>query len=411
MGRSTKTWWPALLLGALFAVGYVWLTYTFFTSRWLGGNDLFVVWRAIRAWVVEGQDPYGAAVTRAIQLEMLGRPAAPGEHQFGFAYPLGIALFIVPLLPFPFPLARAIWMVLLQGLMVLFVVTTVWPRRPRPVELSALVIAALFFYPTARAIILGQPAVVVAAAVAVTLWALRAGRGGTAGAALALTTLKPQMIFLFVPAALLWAWRAGRRAVWWGFGVSFLLLNAVPALWFPAWPLSFLAAVRDYAGYTRLVQDAPLMIVGAGLGPQGASALLAGGLLVAIGWLAYLFLTTLPDDAEAVEHFLLWALVLTMWTAWRTATTNQIVALLPLLAWRRAGLSARAFWGAMLAFLAVPWWVFLATVVGDSEQPAAYVPVPVLALAVLLLFRFRRREHGGTSRVEPAPQMTARAEE
>ena len=377
-----------LALGLMFALAllYVWATYVFFTTRWLGGNDLFVVWRAVRAWLVEGQDPYSEAVTRTVQLEMLGRLAAPGEHQFGFAYPLGIALFIVPLLPVPFPLARAFWMVFLQGLVALFVLASAWPRRLRPLELAALVGATLLFYPTARAIILGQPSVLITAAIAVVLWAVRVERDALAGVALGLTTLKPQMSFLFVPAVLLWAWRAGRQRVWWGFGAASAALVLGPALRFPAWPLSFLEAVRAYSAYTGGIQNAPLLILGEWLGPPADTLLWWGGLFLVGGGLVWLHRRTAPDDQGATERLFLWVLVLTTWIAWRTATTNQIVGLLPLLAWWREGLKGRRFWAAMAVFLVVPWWVFLATLVGDAEQPAAYLPVPLLSLVVLVAY-------------------------
>lgn len=382
--RQGKT---ALAVGLIlgFVGVYVWATYTFFTTRWLGGNDLFVVWRAVRAWLVEGQDPYSQAVTRTIQLEMLGRLAGPDEHQFGFAYPLGIVLFVAPLLPFPFPLARAIWMVWLQGLMVLFVLAGVWPRRPRPIELAVLVGVAFFFYPTARAIILGQPAVLVAAAVATTLWALRAERDWTAGVALGLTTLKPQMVLFFVPAVLWWAWRAGRRGIWWGFGATLLLLTALPMLIYPTWPLGFLAAVRAYAAYTGRIQEGPMFIIGDWVGAPVGHAVAWGGSAALLVWLIWRLWTS-QEDTLTAERAFLWSLIVTMWTAWRTATTNQIVGLLPVLAWWRDDLDRRSFWLMVGLLLVVPWWVFLATLVGDAEQLPAYVPVPVLSLLVMLAY-------------------------
>ncbi|MDQ7029547.1 MAG: hypothetical protein Q9O62_07095, partial [Ardenticatenia bacterium] len=70
---------------------------------------------------------------------------------------------------------------------------------------------------------------------------------------------------------------------------------------------------------------------------------------------------------------------------------DRVLGLLPLLAWRRDGLGARTFWSMMMVFLILPWWVFLTTVVGDAEQPAAYLPVPSLALAALIFFSRHRR--------------------
>lgn len=373
------------------AAAYSWGLFTLFTSHWPGGNDFYVVWRGVRALLVDGNNPYGEAVARIIQQEMLGRLAGPDEHQFAFAYPLGIAFFVGPLVWLPFPLARAIWMVALQAAVVGLLACTLWPRRPRPIHALALLLATVLFYPTARGLILGQPALVIAGAIALGLWAIRARRDGMAGVAVAVTLLKPQMVVLFVPVALLWtAWQR-RWRFWLGLFAGSAVLLLVPALVFPRWPLEFVAGLRAYADYTSI--GSPLTIAGTLHGPDAAQLLQVAGLSAAVAWLGWRLYAAghRPDEAGSrAEPLLLWSLVLTMWIAWRTATPNQLVGLLPVLGWWRDGLSTAWLWLWLSALLVVPWAVFLVTLVGETEHPAAYLPIPILSLLALVAGEWSR---------------------
>jgi hypothetical protein len=72
----------------------------------------------------------------------------------------------------------------------------------------------------------------------------------------------------------------------------------------------------------------------------------------------------------------------------RSATTNYVLMLVPTL-WVFSALDRHGRWGrltivfALLAMLVGQWWLQLATVVGNQEQPALYWPWP-LALGLVL---------------------------
>src|ERR1035438_8701129 len=57
------------------------------------GNDFYPIWLTSRQWLREGRDPYSPALTREIQIGLLGRPldsqfsTDPPNDYRAFAYP------------------------------------------------------------------------------------------------------------------------------------------------------------------------------------------------------------------------------------------------------------------------------------------------------------------------------------
>jgi hypothetical protein len=392
--------WLMWLLGCVLflalVAGQSWATYAFFTSRSPGGNDFYARWANGCARVWTGENPYSDAVTLQTQIGMYGRPAQSGEDQAAFSYPLYTLFFFWPLcFVRTYPLAHAIWMTLMLYALLAGVVLMMRATRWRPPAWlwGVTLVWAVFNYPHARALILGQMATLVFVALAAAMWALREERDFLAGALLAVATIKPQMSFLLLPWVLWWAGWRRRWGVWKGFGLAMALLAGLSFLLVPTWLADFVAGVRDYdivAGasyYHSLTWMVTRHLVD--LGPVVEAVCVAGFVVYALleawqgrqaGWRGFLWTTGL-------------LLVLTHFVAPRTATTHYSILLLPLFVcfellqrqMRKRG--ALVVLAIEVVLLVGQWAIFLATIEGDFETVPVYLPLPFGLLAVLALAR------------------------
>jgi hypothetical protein len=384
-----------LLVGVLLVVDVV-ATYRFFTSRYPGANDFASRWAGTRAFWIDGISPYSAEATRQIQMLIYGRPIPPEEEQEfdpgPFAYPFYTVFLLFPIVWTSYAWAEAIWLVVLEVCLFagLLVALRLYGWRPPRWLLVCTAIWAFLFYPHARALLLGQFAVFVFAMVTLALWALKEERDILAGLCLALSTVKPQMVFLLIPLLLWWAVREGR----WRFVASSAAWMALflGASWIaePGWVGGFLGQVARYTSYTAL--GSPIWILAHVtfplLGTWGEwvlSGLAAVGLIWASLWALRQRRVIWFDWAVGL------CLIVTNLVALRTATTNYVILLLPLVVVFRALQRGRggAWWILLIevGLLAGLWALFLATVVDRFEHPSVYLPLPLGLLAVFALAR------------------------
>jgi len=380
----------AFLFVLLFALD-VYAVHSVFTSRYPGANDFFSRWKGAQVFWKEGLDPYSDEATLAIQEGIYGRSAQPDEDPGPFAYPFYTVFLLAPLAPLSYAWAEAVWLVILQFSLVggvLLCLMLVDLRLSR----GLMVMTALWgvaFYHSARTMLLGQFAGLVFLWVVGTLWALRKDRYVVAGVLLALTTIKPQMSFLLIPALLIWGVGQRRWRFLGSFAGTMALLLGASFFLLPAWLGEFVAQVLRYPSYTAI--GSPIWIVThlylPFLGTPGEVALSALFLLyLLVEW------RHLPRAAATSDLFL-WLLGLTLLVtnlvALRTATTNYTVLYIPLFFILKvaAGRLPRAsFWLALFYIFGVVglWALFLTTVQGDYENPIMYLPLPsVLLLGIL----------------------------
>ncbi|MCZ7571931.1 MAG: DUF2029 domain-containing protein [Ardenticatenaceae bacterium] len=392
--RETMTPLPTLLffvLALVAVLGYGGLLRLTFTSYYRGANDFFIPWRAVQLLLTEGRNPYGPDVTADIQRALFGHTRQPDEHQFDFAYPLILAPLLAPYTLLPYEWAQPLWQATIQTLLAAGLL--LWYRTLHPARVAGrgtavgtatLLLWGLTLYPAARAFLLGQIALLVFAAAVVALWALARGRDGTAGAALALVTVKPQLSFLAVPALLVLAWTSGRRQVLWGFGATFVGLLALSLALMPGWPLAFFQRLVEYQRYTSLGaasdSPSPLALL---VRPFGSAAAAVEALGV-VALLAVLFdalwRQRLAPAWPQVGNALL---TVSAWIAPRAATTDQVLLLLPLLFLLRRRPRPVAMVVAGLVWAGL-WLLFFTTVQGDQEQLIVRLPLPLIVLALWL---------------------------
>jgi hypothetical protein len=398
----------AVVLGIVLGILLILLTLGNYRYALLepGGNDFLSRWNGARAWVLEGRSPYDASVTLQGQELIYGRPADPrqGEDLAQFVYPLHSMLFFAPFAFLSYPLARAVWMSLLEaaliGLGVVSLELTGWrPGRPM---LGMVLLFSLLWYHGLRSLIDGQFAVLEALLLVAALVAIRHRRDAVAGLLLGLSTVKPQMSFLLLPFVFVWGvWQKRWRLLGWSAFFCLFLPGAFLVL-LPDWPLEMLRQMQLYPSYTAIGSPVSILVSGAGGLSQALDWALTGGLVL---YLLVEWGITLSSREDRFVWTSLMTLVITNWVAYRTATTNYVV-LLPVVflvagylqaRWPRTGqLLASAALG--FVFL-VGWVVFLSTVRGHTEQWPAYLPLPILCLLGLVGLRNRWPR----SPLEPVP--------
>lgn len=347
--------------------------------------------------MIDGISPYSDEVAVRIQTRAYGRPAQAGEHELRVAYPLYSTTIFLPFsLISEYDLARAVWMTTLEvGLLALAILSlrlTNW--KPGLGMLAIYLLFSLTWYHSVRALINGNAVILVALMMVGVLAAIKEGRDELAGILLALATIKPQVVVVFLVFVWVWAFSAGRRIVvlWTVIGVVFLSIGA--ALFVPDWPLQNLMEVLRYPGYN------PPGTPGAALATWWPAA----GEKLGWGLTAILAILLLIEWAAARGkdfHWFAWTagltLVASQWIGIQTDPGNFIVLLMPLILilakWKeRAGPKAGAV---ILVLMAVPWvglwYLFLRTVdFGEQPQqhPIMFFPLPTILFIGLYWVRW-----------------------
>jgi hypothetical protein len=363
--------------------------YAAFTSQIPGGNDFYPRWRGTRALVLEGRDPYSDEVTLEIQKAMYGRPAREDEDQVAFAYPLYVSLLIFPFSLLPYPVAQAFWIstlvLALLAALVLILRTAGWV--PSPPQLVGLALWSVFFYPSARSLVLGQLSILVFALLALSLWATRRGRPFLAGCSLALSTIKPQMVFLIVPFLLLSSARGRQYRTLGGFLSVMAALLVITTIVLPTWIPSFLTGLTSYQSYTSIYREgrSPLgVLLAYMLPPEQCNLLLPVISLAVVAGLVYVWIVSLKRP-EIEWRALTLTIVASLSLPAQTGTTNQVLLALPivyLLARWSASRAMRLLLPSVL--LAGPWILFLLTFfVRNGEHAVMSIPLPLFTLVLL----------------------------
>jgi hypothetical protein len=327
-----------------------------FFARWYGGKEL----------VLHGRNPYDREIDREAQKIMFGHYSSPDEDQVNFAYPLYTVYLFFPLTFVPYAWAQAIWMTVLQFALIALTALTLhlsgW--RPSLGILAATILWGIFFYPGARAIMLGQFSILVSLAVMAAVWGLLNGREGPGGAVLALATVKPQMVFLVIPFLLLWAWRRKKWRFITGFGIALAGLIVTSLIWVPDWIFRFVGNLGAYSQYVGFGN--PLENLTARFAPgfdHLLNPLVTAALLGLLLYLWYRALTAHPD--EFLWAFS-WTLLIGSLIAFRSATANHVILYLPLMFIfkRLYALKRGAFWtlAAQWGLTFALWTIFLTTI-------------------------------------------------
>ena len=370
----------------------VWGFHEFFTSKVPGANDFYPRWRGAQLFWQDGIDPYSQAATEAIQRDMYGRLAYESEDQVLFVYPFYVVFFIRPLINTEYSWVQAIWLVLVLFSLMAAVVLTLklFEWKMPPWLLAIALIWSVIFYNSTRTIILGQFAGLIYLWIVGTLLSLKYEKDILAGILLALTTIKPQMSYLLIPALLIWGVGQKRWRFLGSSCISMLLLMGISFLYEPSWLFNFIDQVINYPGYT--FTGSPLWVLTGVYFPQlgkPVEYLMIGSLLVYLFW-NWRWLPKLRADSNHFLFILGLTLIVTNMIVVRTATTNYIIMFVPLFMIlhifsqraKRGNLWIALFFVGSILFT---WALFIGSIQGDTEHPITYLPLPFFLLSVFVL--------------------------
>lgn len=222
-------------------------------------SDLYPRWLGARELLLHGRDPYSPEITREAQAGFFGRPLDPDRpggrnYQQGFYYPVYVAFGLAPTLHLPFEVVRKGFFWVLLGLTVATI--PLWLRVLRwsaPLWVQgSLVIFTIGSLPVMQGLKLQQMTLLVAALVAIALALLASDRPIAAGVALALATIKPQLVWLLLFWLMIWTLADWRRRYRWAASFLFTLaiLCAASEWYLPHWISRFWQAIREYRSYT-----------------------------------------------------------------------------------------------------------------------------------------------------------------
>ncbi len=363
-----------------------------------GGNDFLVHYVGTRAFLLDKASPYSEAVAEKIQTLAYGRPAQPGEHELRVSYPLySVALFAPFALVSDYALARTLWMTVLEAALLGVALAALRQAHwsPSLPTAAGYLLFAVTWYHSVRPLVNGNAVIIVALLIVVTLLALRSGRDGLAGAMLALSTIKPQVVILLVVFLGLWAVTARRWRVVIGFVGTMAALLIVSVVLLPGWPLEFMREVIRYPAYNPPgTLGSALAAMIPGLGTQvgwGVTVIL--GVLLIVEWRS-----AWGRGSARFE----WAVNLTLaascWIGIQTDPGNFIVLLLPLaaiLASLARSVRRGGEWLTLAMMLALEvglWVVFVSTLERGAQPiqgPIMFIPLPLVVL--IGLYGLRRR--------------------
>ncbi len=354
-----------------------------------GGNDFIPRWLGTRLLLVEGQNPYSAETSIAIQEFMYGRPARANEDQVLFVYPLYSALVFTPFaLIGDFVVARALWMTALEmALLALAIVSLrIANWRPAAPVLLLLLLFALIWYHSSRPLINGNASILVSLFIASALLSIRQKQDVAAGVFLALSTIKPQAVVLLLPLVLIWALSCRRYRIIASTLACLAALILLATLIEPAWISQNIEQVVAYPDYTRA--GTPSAIFENWLPATGRWLGLALTVILTL-LLLWQWRIAWKRDAVVLVPIAIFTLAVTNLIGITTAASNYI-ALLPglilLMAyWRRDG-GPFPDWPAVMtmALLFVGlWFLFWTSRSGRAQSPVMLFPLPLLLIISL----------------------------
>jgi hypothetical protein len=382
------------ILLLLSLLGLTWINYRF-SLQSPGGNDFLARWTGAHYWLLQGISPYDEKVALATQEMIYGRPAdiARGEDQNLFVYPMFSMIFFAPFGALDYPVARALWMTVLEA--TLFALTFISLKISRwkisPPGLAMVFLFALLWYPAVRTLVLGQYSGINALLMICAILMIQQKRDIPAGILLALSMSKPQMSFLIIPFTLIWAVSTKRWKLVQSLLGSSILLWVIPMLFLPDWPLQWARQLIEYPSYTAPIGSIVAII--SGLIPQVSYPLS----LILYAFFGLFLIREWILAWGKNERWFLWTalmtLVITNLITYPTATPHY-VELLPILFllfqfWKeRWGLSGEiAAWMTLGIILTGLWALFLLTVQGNAEQAVMYPPLPLACFAALWWIR------------------------
>jgi Glycosyltransferase family 87 len=395
-------------------------------------TDLYPIWYATRELLIHHRDPYGANVSRELQIAYYGKeldPSRPEErlNQQRFAYPLYFVFFVAPLALVQFHTAQIIvWWLLAAGAALSVVL---WLRFLR-LRLSLFSLAILFTLvltsiPVLQNLSILQPFLLPACFIAGAAVAVSSERLFLAGALLGLATVKPQVCLLLLAWFVLWTcsdWKR-RRSLLSGFTITLFALTLASTLVQPRWLILYPSVLKAYAEYTKAKSFLGVVLLPSFVWPATILALVAvadfcwrarrqagdsTAFAIALSLVLILTVSIIPSMDQPFNHVLLLPAVLLVIRHWRelrqgnalTRTAIFVFCLSALLPWPLAMLAVANPFSPHRDWLLKMW----------SVPLAASMALPFAAFGALILLGKARPLQSASKSAGSGPlQSTGRA--
>ena len=203
--------WTQWLLGILVLAAIIGLVYANlqFARILPGGSELLAHWTAARGWLREGLNPYLPEMMLRVQEKLYGRAADPqqGEIMGAYLHPFPSLFLYLPFSLVPYPIARAIWMTLLEiSLPLTAALSLIASRSPsNRMSLVPLLLFSVLWLPGLLEILTGGSLPLVVLLISGAMYALRKENDPLAGILLGLSLFIPWVSFPAVLFILLWS--------------------------------------------------------------------------------------------------------------------------------------------------------------------------------------------------------------
>jgi hypothetical protein len=312
-------------------------------------TDFYPSWYASHELLLHHRDPYGADVSRELQIAYYGKELDPSRaeerrDQQRFAYPLYFVFLIAPLAWMQFHAAQIVfqWILAASAIVNIFLWLRFLRLRLSPLALAATLAMAMTSIPVIQNLSILQPFLLAACFIAAAATAVISGRLFLAGALLAAATVKPQICLLPLAWFALWMcsdWKR-RRSLLWGFAVTFAILLVASQWLLPGWLLQYPAVLRAYANYTNatslvgmllpsplhwLVTALALVTVATFCWRVRREPADSAAFAIALSFVLTLTVSIVPAVVQPFNHVLLLPVVLLAIRHWRELRTANLV--------------------------------------------------------------------------------------
>lgn len=254
--------WALTLLAVLF-IGLLFFGNYQFVGSQPGGTDFLYRWLPTRLVLLYGyENPYSPAVEYQVELMHHGHAHVGDETPGIFAYPYyTMSVFLPFAFIEDFLIARSTWMTLMEiaHLAIVFLTLRIVNFTPAKFLSFAVILFALFPADFAQALVDGNPSSLAALFAVSALYFIFIGKDAWAGFFLALSTIKPQVVVLFVPLVWVWAFSTRRFRIIYASSISFIVLLGASFLLQPNWLYEFYIDLTTYVDVAR--PSTPLAIL------------------------------------------------------------------------------------------------------------------------------------------------------
>lgn len=235
---------------AILVIALLVIANTLFLEQVNAGTDFLVRWLPMKL-LLKGDitSPYSKEATIAIQMALYGRLAKTEELQGLFLYPYYMLLFLLPFGIFQnFSTARILWMTMNEIIIILIVISTIQHLKTAPKPRTVL-LWILFFLISPRffhILVDGNPSILCGFFLLSAIYLLKKDRDVFAGICLACSTIKPQMVIIFIIVIELWAFFEKRyRFILSSLG-SMIVLIGGSFIFYPNWLSEFINQLISY---------------------------------------------------------------------------------------------------------------------------------------------------------------------